>query len=412
MQTENYSLKRILLLIVGVVIALLALATQGIAQTSSDFLYGKVYTASTTYEGQIRWGDEEAFWTDYFNASKKETGYKKMAGQSKDDSWLSFDWDLLSIWENKTTLHQFSCQFGDIQELQFLNNKNVRLGFKNGIQIEVNGEGYNDIGTKVRVLDKELGWTVLNWEKIQKVEFSSIPKDASVLAMAPLYGTVETSRREKFTGYIHWDHDERVSTDKLDGDSDDGKVSTAFSNIASIEKNGNGSDVVYKSGRKLHLSGSNDVDNSNRGVIVIMPGKGMVDIPWRTFRSLALTEAPRSGITYESFAAPKPLSGTVFAYDEKEVSGKIVYDLDETLDVETLEGDDNEVSYTLPFRNIKSIKPKNSDYSLIELRNGETLLLGNGRDVSDTNDGLLIMIKGKKEPRHIRWENIEQIIFD
>lgn len=411
MEKVNYSVQRTLLLIAGIVIALLAVAMQTMAQ-GSDFLYGKVYTTSATYEGQIRWGDEEAFWTDFFNASKKSSGYKKIAEKKDDESWVNFDWDLLSIWENKTTLHQFSCQFGDIQELQVLTGSNVRLRFKNGIQIEVNGEGYNDIGTKIRILDKELGWTALNWEKVKKVEFSSIPKGTPVLAMAPLYGTVETSRREKFTGYIQWDHDERVSTDKLDGDSDDGKISAAFSTIASIEKKGNGCDVTYRSGRKLYLTGSNDVDNSNRGVIVIMPGKGMVDIPWRAFRNITFTDAPQQGIPYESFAAPKPLSGKVLSYDEKELSGTIVYDLDETLDVETLEGKDNEIEYTIPFRNIKSIRPKNSDYSLVELKTGETLLLGDGRDVSGTNDGLLIMIKGKKEPRHIRWNMIEQIIFE
>jgi hypothetical protein len=413
-ETSNYSIKRIILLIAGILIAIAAAATHGLAQSSSGFLYGKVYTTSSTYEGQIRWGDEEAFWTDFFNAAKKSSGYKKMASVDKkeEDSWLDFDWDILSIWENKATLHQFSCQFGDIKEIEILNGSNVRLRFKNGIQMEVNGEGYNDIGTKVRVLDKEMGWTSLNWDRIQKVEFSSIPKGTSVLAMAPLYGTVETGRKGKFTGYIQWDHDERVSTDKLDGDANDGKVSTAFSEIISIEKRGDGSDVEFKSGRTLHLTGSNDVDNDNRGVIVIIPGKGLVDIPWDAFRKVTFTEPPHSGPTFESFPSPKPMSGKILSYDANEVSGKIIYDLDETFDVETLEGKDNDIEYTIPFRNIKRIKPKNEDYSEIELRNGETLLLGDGRDVSADNDGVLIMIKGKKEPRHIRWRNIEQIIFD
>ena len=411
----HYSKSRILVLLAGIAVAVFLMATHGMAQSSSGFMYGKIYTATNTYEGQIRWGNEEAFWTDFFNASKKSSGsYKKLVSVDKkeESSWLDFDWDILSIWENQATVHQFSCQFGDIKELEIINKNNARIQFKNGLQMEVNGEGYNDIGTKVQVLDKELGWTSINWDKIQKVEFSSIPKGSSHLAMSPLYGTVETNRKEKFTGYIQWDHDERVSTDKLDAESDDGKISVPFSEVISIEKRSSGSDVVFKSGRQLYLTGTNDVDLDNKGVIVLQPGKGMVDIPWSAFKKVSFAAAASSGPAYESFTTPKQLSGTVLLYDAKEVSGKMIFDLDETLDVETLEGKDNDIEYTIPFRNIKSIKPKNSDYSIIELKNGETLLLGDGRDVSAQNDGIIIMVKGKKEPTHLRWKNIEQIIFD
>ena len=99
-------------------------------------------------------------------------------------------------------------------------------------------------------------------------------------------------------------------------------------------------------------------------------------------------------------------------YDQNPLAGLLVFDIDELLDVETLEGKDNGLEYTIPFRNIKSIKPKNEDFSVVELRNGETLLLGDGRDVSMSNDGVLVFIKGKKEPQHIRWKRIEQITFD
>ncbi len=40
----------------------------------------------------------------------------------------------------------------------------------------------------------------------------------------PLYGTVETYDGT-YSGYIQWDHDERIATDKLDGDAEDGKMS-------------------------------------------------------------------------------------------------------------------------------------------------------------------------------------------
>ena len=40
-------------------------------QADTEFIYAKVSTfLGDTYEGQIRWGNEEAMWTDRFNANK------------------------------------------------------------------------------------------------------------------------------------------------------------------------------------------------------------------------------------------------------------------------------------------------------------------------------------------------------
>jgi len=44
------------------------------ADVHSGFIYGRVITGDgTTHEGRLRWGgDQEAFWGDYFNGTKKE----------------------------------------------------------------------------------------------------------------------------------------------------------------------------------------------------------------------------------------------------------------------------------------------------------------------------------------------------
>ena len=40
---------------------------------NGGFLYGTIQTVDgDIYEGHLRWDDEEAFWTDMFNASKPE----------------------------------------------------------------------------------------------------------------------------------------------------------------------------------------------------------------------------------------------------------------------------------------------------------------------------------------------------
>jgi hypothetical protein len=67
----------------------------------------------------------------------------------------------------------------------------------------------------------------LSWNKI---DFLQSPKKSAKFGDL-VFGTVETNRKEKFTGYIQWDHDERLSTDKLDGTSVDGNMSIAFSEM-------------------------------------------------------------------------------------------------------------------------------------------------------------------------------------
>ena len=84
------------------------------------------------------------------------------------------------------------------------------------------------------------------------------------------------------------------------------------------------------------------------------------------------------------------LTGTVVTVDGEEYEGLLAYDLDEAWEFEILDTNDDDVEFQIPFRNIKSIVPKNYNYSMVFLKNGESLLLGGKRDVSDDNDGILV----------------------
>jgi hypothetical protein len=399
--------------IVGIGIAVLAFAVETKAQTPEGFIYGKVYTGSTTYTGLLRWGTEEALWTDLFNASKTKDQYKKLVPQQKDenDAWFNIDWSFGSIWEDKIVPHQFTCQFGNLSEITILDNDDVKVKLKNGREFEIDGEGYNDVGSKIQILDPELGIVGVSWNKISKIEFMPAPARLETIFGTPLYGTVEGARREKFTGFIVWDNDERLSTDHLDGDADDDDVSIKFGDITAIEKQGRGSQVTLKSGRTLYLTGSNDVNNENRGVLVVTPGLGIVKVTWEAFRSVTFTSPKNTGTSYAQFTAPVFLQGTVLQLDGDDLTGRIIYDVDEMLDMEFVEGKENGIEYSVLLKNIKKITPKNSDYSMITLKNGETLLLGNAQDVSGRNGGVLVFMKGKKEPQHVSWRKINEIIF-
>lgn len=405
---------RWIVVFLGACIAALAFAVESSAQTHEGFIYGKIYTNNNTYTGAIRWGGEEALWTDLFNASKTSDSYKKLVPDQKqeNDSWLDFDWTLSSIWEDKIIEHQFTCQFGNLKEITVISNNRVKIKLKNGIELTLNGEGYNDVGADIQVTDPELGAVSIKWDRISKIEFLPTPLKLDAVFGTPLYGTVEGLRREKFTGFIVWDNDERLSTDKLDGDSNDGDVSLKFADIVSIQKSGKGCEVTLKSGRQFYLTGSNDVDNGNRGILIVTPDLGIVEVSWDAFRSLTLTTTKQSGQAYDQFTKARFLQGTVSSLDGEDVTGRIIFDIDETFDFEFVEGEENDIQYRILLKNIRKISPKNSDYSFIELTSGEKLLVGSLRDVSSNNGGLLVFVKGKKEPHYIPWRKINEIIFN
>jgi hypothetical protein len=396
----------------GTCVAILAFAVELSAQSHQGFMYAKIYTGENTYTGPIRWGTEEILWTDAFNAAKSTDQYLKLVPDEKnEDSWLNFDWTFSSIWENKVIAHQLACRFGDLAGITMLQDHKAKLLFKNGAELIVNGQGYNDLDSRIHVIDPELGMVSLDWHRISRIDFLPTPSKLETIFGMPLYGTVESVRRENFTGLVIWDNDEHVGADKLDGQSNDGKLSIKFSEIHSIEKKGDGSLVTLHSGREIFLTESNDVNSENRGVVVVTEDLGTVKLSWQAFRKVVFSAAPHTGPSYSEFKKPKILEGTVKQIDDTQLTGRIIYDVDETLDLELLEGAENDIEYHIPFRLISKIIPKNYDYSSVELRTGKTLLLGGMRDISSDNGGLLVFSKGKKDPEYVSWKKIYEIVF-
>lgn len=407
MTMKQKNILRPVMMAFGVLVALLAFVETK-AQTTAGYMYGKVYTERTTYVGPIRWNGDEALWSDWFNAGKRGNDYSRYITRQEEDR--NYDWSFTSIWEDGTS-HQFTCQFGNLKEIiPYGDNASVVL--KNGQEIRLSGSGYSDINTKVQVLDEELGVISVPWERIDRVEFLPTPEKLERVFGRPIYGTVEGGRGTKITGYIVWDNDERLTTDKLDGDSDEGDdISIKFSEIVKIEKQGRGSEVTLKSGRTLYLRGSNDVNSENRGVLVINPEIGVAKYSWEAFWKVEFKEPPGTGQGFNDYPTPQKMKGTVTLLSGTSHSGEIVYDLDETYDFEIVEGDDNDIEYSVPLRNIKKITPKNYDYSTLELRSGKTLLLGGKRDVSEKNSGVLVFTQ-KKDPVFIPWRKIGEITFE
>lgn len=379
-------------------------------------IYGKLTTIDgDTYTGQIRWGKEEAFWTDIFNGTKDDNeNYKYLTREEKrslrdrdNGSWSGINISWGNNRDSETT-HEFQARFGDISKIEITRRSEVKMTLRNGETIYVK-DGSNDFNATVHIMDGELGKSSFKWSRIEQVEFMDTPKNLGETMGGSLYGTVELYGGE-YTGFIQWDHDERLDTDILDGDTRDGDVKIEFSKLASIERDRGGSNIVTKSGREMYLRGSNDVNSENRGIIV-STDFGRVDIPWREFKKVSFKDAPKGTMAYSKFADMKRLSGTVTTTDGETLSGDITYDLDEAYSFEMLQGKDDDVEYIIPMGSIKSITPKNYDYSNIVLKNGTELLLGDARDVNEDNDGILVF-SGSGDPKYISWEDIKSITFN
>lgn len=416
---------RKVLLIVGVLVGLFILIGSAQAQEKNVFIYGEVETIDgDKYEGYLRWGGDEVYWVELLNAQKTSNDFLKflssreveeLASETSGNSWLGIDLGVLSIWEDKLsrTNHRFDTRFGDIKSIEPTGRSRARITIKNGVILEVSGEGYTDIGGSVQVMDNELGEVSLKWSRIDKVTFMPARNNNLTKPFGePIYGTVNAGRKGTFTGLIHWDEDERFQNEILDGKDRGDDREIPFRSIRNIEKERDGALVTLKSGREFLLTGSNDVNNENRGIIVFDPEIGRIDIPWRDFMDLEIIDEDSRGMSYDDFPVSQGLSGTVVTIEGDEYQGLLVYDLDESWEFEILDGKDDRVEFDIPFRNVKSIIPKNYNYSLVTLTNGTSLLIGDERDVTDDNDGILVFTSKNDEPVYVKWSKIDEIIFD
>ncbi len=402
--------------------------SQSFSQNDEGFIYGEVTTVDDQkFKGALRWGSEETFWTDIFNSRKVENPYAPLCKSAvwhdhamAEEQEKDKDYDFMYVWKDKdknkygyyfpANIHQFAIQFGDMNSLEMVDRSTVKIIFKDNSDLEVVG-GSNDIGAKIIVLDEELGEVGIRWDRIAKVDFMETPKSLDSKPGEPLYGSVKTIRGD-FKGFIQWDHEECLSVDKLDGSNRNGKMSIEMGKIKSIERYARGVKVTLNSGREVTLENSNDVNSSNRGVVVKNDEIGKVLIEWSEFESATFEPAPNSGPAYASFTKPARLQGTVRTFDDRDFTGILIYDVDEAYDYELLEGKDYNIEYNIPFRKIDKIVPKNYNYSLIYLKSGGDLLLGDLQDVSDRNDGILVLKSPEdEEPVYIPWKKIKEVDF-
>ena len=388
-------------------------ASSGAAVEPAGFLYGTVETTGgRRYTGVLRWGDEEAFWDDLFNAQKAKLPYIDRLPEDQRRRReirilglrISYDWD---EWVKG---RQFIARFGDIKEIRPKTGEKVDVVMKSGTTYRLD-DGSNDIGATVRVQDPDLGTVEIDWKKIEQINFAAAPSDAGPLDRR-LYGEV-TTEDGVFHGFVQWDSQECLGADKLDGESEDGKLSLEMGRIRSIEKKSrNGARVGMKDGRTYDLHGTNDVDSSIRGIFVEDEHFGRVKISWDAFNRVDFREGPATGRGYADYKPATPLRGTVTDRDGKTWKGRLVFDLDESETWEMLNGERHGVEYDIPFERVRSIAPFDDDTSDVTLRNGRELRLEDSQDVTASNSGVLVMPERGGPEHYVPWEEVRRVEFD
>jgi hypothetical protein len=405
--------KQAFTIVIGVVLVASSLTApaQEPGSENKGFIYGTVTTKSgNSYTGLIRWGTEEAFWDDLFNSAKEELPYadyrEKRRRDDDDEGWWGFRLFNRTIRVSSSS-RAFIARFGDIKQIKVVGNDDAEVTMKSGTTIEVSGSA-NDVGNKITVHDQALGDVELSWRKIDTIVFKPTPPTVKPKDTR-LQGKVYTDSGE-FEGYIQWDAQECLSGDELDGDSPDGRVSIAMGKIASIERrNRRSARVTLRDGRSMVLDGTNDVNSSIDGILVEDSRYGRVEVDWDAFEKVEFYEPVDSGKGYNDYLPSGKLTGTVIDRDGNRHSGEIVFDLDESEGWEILNGESFDIEFNIPFNQVASIERRGESSAKIILKNGVEQRLEDSQDVSDSNDGVLVISGSQKT--YVEWSEVSRIDF-
>ena len=226
----------------------------GIESTFGERLYGTLVTRrGDEYTGWVSWDVDELFTKDILDGEERGRD-RKIA-------------------------------FGKLASIERRSSSGAELVFADGDRMVLRETNdVDDSNRGITVYDPGLGQATVSWDEFDRLDLKKPP--------APLRyddfdggrfieGTVYTEDGESHTGRIRWDDDERYTWEILDGDCRDAELDIEFAKIKEIKRQGaRGAIVTTWDGRTFRLSGSNDVDEDNRGIFVESDRGRDVEIDW------------------------------------------------------------------------------------------------------------------------------------
>ena len=338
------------------------------ADDSQGFLYGRITTVDgATFEGRLRWGGgEEAFWDDSFNGIKLDNPWLAQVPASErpleSDPIELFGVVLARRERPSEVTRPFVSPFGAIERIAARGDEDLD-------RFEA-----SDFDDGLRVWDGGGPAIDLDSLRIRQIDFLATPALGGLACR--LSGVVRTKRGD-FRGFVAWNRDVALGSDELSGRSGSERLRLRFAEIRALARGERGDLIVtLRDGRALALSESSEGDG-RRGLYVHDVRYGRVLVSWEAFERVDF-DAPAdpaecaSGPAYDEFGSPRPLRGTVTTRDGARISGRLIYDLDESTEV----------------------------------------ALSATGDLAAANAGLLVYVDGRESPAYVPWANVARLDFE
>jgi hypothetical protein len=258
-----------------------------------------------------------------------------------------------------------------------------------------------------------------------------------------IYGKVYTQDDEVYQGFIRWDDHETFWDDILDAakygfsesesefrpvekrieilgikiswtqdEEVDGhrRFGILMGRLRSIQRRSRNTAVLeLKDGSRMRVSSSGtDIGSSNRGIVVFDREVGRVTVDWSDFEKAVFSPEPAGEVETQ---ADWRLYGTVTAWDGREFRGFIMWDNDESLSSDFLDGESRGEDVEIPFSNIRTIQRKSSQSAILELTSGKRLTVRGSNDVNEENRGIMVKVPhfGKVT---MDWGDFERAEFE
>jgi len=395
------------------------------AGTHPSFLYGRITAVSgTIYEGRLRFGgNQEAFWGDFFNGFRDENPWVDHVptdGLPRERSDIEIFG--VTIWRHERRIdlrRPFMARFGDIARIE-AKGRDLTVTLKSGSVAHLDRYSADDFADGLRVWDDRHGVVDLDERKIRSIDLLG-PARSGASPSHRLHGTVHT-RQGDFTGFLQWDREGAVGLDELEGFTIDGELlSLPFNTIRTLARSSRKSSVAtLLDGREIVLSDTRQAGDGHRGIYVDDARYGRVLISWDAFERVdlgAIDDGPGgSGPAYDDFPPGRPLAGIITTRTGRRLAGRLVYDLDESEFIETLDAPYQGVDYTIPFGLVASVVLHGSGEGAagrarVALHSGEVLQLERSGDLGDGNAGFLIFVDGE-HAAYVPWADVERVDFE
>lgn len=371
---------------------MLLLNTQLFAGEGRFHIYGRCTLVSQeVLEGFISFEDDN-LWISQFSSQKLENPYAVLFSNNNQ---VVFGEDK----RDRPGIHSFTCRYNDLKQLRPIAN--------NRLEVTIKGNRSIDVSYKFRVRPiiyfTDGTSKKLDWEDIVSINFMSSP-DVAPKTYDRLYvGSVKSTQGVYFGIIDGCDYyQSKGAPIKF---TKNGKQSLTIDDVDMLECEF-GEQVIVREGKNTGVYG---IDKPWNRVRINLPTIGTIDVPWRELESITRSDSKQlAGATYDSSPTPKRLVGTLTLRKGEEFRGPMAYDLDEAMNIEFLDGANNGFTYCLQLDAVESIEPRNYKYSLITLKNGGRLSLGDYQDVTNLNNGVLML----NSSTYIPWNEIMLIQFE